>query len=135
LSNIVVRVAEHAMEASLLGAGCYLSTPLAPFGLGSAYSDSVYIPALGISEAYRGGWRVPDGSRIGECILEDLLSEIQGAWESQMPRVWAVVDSKNEPCQRLLGNCGFSIVKAEEGSMDMWVRRAGLDPEWRCESH
>ena len=73
---------------------------------------------------------MPDETRIGNFLLEDLLGEIRAAWEDKMPPVWGLVARANEPCREVLGAQGFGEVEAE-GDYDLWFRKRGLAVDWR----
>jgi ribosomal protein S18 acetylase RimI-like enzyme len=124
-----IRIAEDSLEGDLIGAGLYGRRSPSTHMPAPVDHDAAYISALGITEGYR-GWRMPDDSRVGEFLLEDLLLQIQSDWDDEMPAVWAMVAIDNTPCNRLVDAFGFVNVPADVGGYDIWYRQRGLDPEW-----
>ncbi|HEY4812862.1 MAG TPA: hypothetical protein VIH71_17580 [Solirubrobacteraceae bacterium] len=125
---VAVRVAEDKETGAFIGAGCYLPLPLTLMP-GPDIEDAACIPALGISEEFRGR-RMPDETRIGAFLIADILAEIKLAWDDEMPPVWAIVAKGNTPCHEVVEAHGFGIVEATEGDYDLWFRQRGLDPAW-----
>ena len=123
----LVRVAYDSSTGDLIGAGFYEAR--SPVGhMPGRDDDAAYIVALSLTEQYR-GWDTPEGTPIGDFLLEDLLVRIRAEWEDEMPAVWAIVAKKNALCIRLMDTHGFSNVPAE-GLYDMWYRQRGLPPDW-----
>lgn len=73
--------------------------------------DAAYIAVIGIPLSCRGKYRLPDGRRVGEFLLDDALEVVHRVWGGgSMPPVWALIAPANQASHDLFANRGFGHI-------------------------
>ena len=117
-----VRVAEDPENGALIG---LCATQGRAFGDQPSEPDAAYIGVIGINGPFR-GWRTYDGTRFGDVLLTDALTQVRYRWgDGPMPRVWALVDPPNTASHNLFDRHEFGKLAASGAGYDIWFLSRG----------
>lgn len=116
----IVRIAEAADTDAFIGVVVAHRVPF------RSDPDAVYIALIELAEAWRGGWRLPDGGRLGEFLLGDALDQIKALWGPPMPTTWARVAPGNKASHDVFAHWGFDLIPHPPGGYDTRYRPRGI---------
>lgn len=109
--GIIVRVAEDEGTGEFLGLCGIAARPLVLAPPHLPMPDAAYTAVIGIPLSCRGKYRLPDGRRVGEFLLDDALEVVHRVWGGgSMPPVWALITPANQASHDLFANRGFGHI-------------------------
>jgi hypothetical protein len=88
------------------------------------WTDPVYIAVLTLSSAYRGGYRLEDGTPVSYVLLRDAMSFAASQNAGEAPTLQAIIAPENESSRTLFQAHGFEMIPTSPELL--YIRPKGL---------
>jgi len=88
------------------------------------WTDPIYIAVLTLSSAYRGGYRLQDGTPVSHVLLRDALSFTASKNGGEVPTLQAIIAPENGSSRILFQEHGFEMIPTSPELL--YIRPKGL---------